>query len=137
MELYGTIDREEEKMDHRIMLHGELEKAIVETGYTLAQLVEKGGPQIGNLSACLRGKSFRPNTMKQLDKLIEVLGLPEGYYYLAECFYKDRVARPRMESFLFRCAKLGKTELVKKAINLLADHPKYTELFFLWQRIYI
>ncbi|CAM2908918.1 hypothetical protein ERIC1_1c15170 [Paenibacillus larvae subsp. larvae DSM 25719] len=35
--------------------------------------------------------------MKQLDKLIEVLGLPEGYYYeyyLAECFYKDRVARP-------------------------------------------
>ncbi|ARF69410.1 hypothetical protein B7C51_18710 [Paenibacillus larvae subsp. pulvifaciens] len=120
-------------MDNRITLRGELEKAIAETGCTLSQLEEKGGPQVGNLSACLRGKSLRPITMKQLDMLTELLGLPEGYYYeyyLAECFYQNRVARPRMESFLFRCAELGKTELIKKAINLLADQSKYTELLF-------
>ncbi|MDR5583164.1 hypothetical protein ABNC90_13560 [Paenibacillus larvae] len=121
-------------MDNRITLRGELEKAIAETGCTLSQLEEKGGPQVGNLSACLRGKSLRPITMKQLDMLTELLGLPEGYYYeyyLAECFYQNRVAKPRMESFLFRCAELGKTELIKKAINLLADQSKYTELLFL------
>ena len=120
-------------MDNRISLRVELEKAIAETGCTLSHLEEKGGPQIGNLSACLRGKSLRPITMKQLDTLTEILGLPEGYYYehyLAECFYKGRVARPRMESFLFRCAELGKTELVMEGINILADHPKYTELLF-------
>ncbi|MEV2667307.1 hypothetical protein ABNE94_20905, partial [Paenibacillus larvae] len=114
-------------------LRGELEKAIDETGCTLSQLEEKGGTQIGNLSACLRGKTLRPITMKQLDKLTEVLGLPEGYYYefyLAECFYKDRVARSRMESFLFRCVELGKTDLIMKAINILVEHPKYTELLF-------
>ncbi|MDR5585316.1 DNA-binding protein [Paenibacillus larvae] len=120
-------------MDYRITLRGELEKAIDETGCTLSQLEEKGGTQIGNLSACLRGKTLRPITMKQLDKLTEVLGLPEGYYYefyLAECFYKDRVARSRMESFLFRCVELGKTDLIMKAINILVEHPKYTELLF-------
>ncbi|MEV2794961.1 DNA-binding protein [Paenibacillus larvae] len=120
-------------MDYRNTLRGELEKAIDETGCTLSQLEEKGGTQIGNLSACLRGKTLRPITMKQLDKLTEVLGLPEGYYYefyLAECFYKDRVARSRMESFLFRCVELGKTDLIMKAINILVEHPKYTELLF-------
>ncbi|WP_158530412.1 hypothetical protein [Paenibacillus larvae] len=49
-------------MDNRITLRGELEKAIDETGCTLSQLEEKGGTQIGNLSACLRGKSLRPIT---------------------------------------------------------------------------
>ncbi|ARF70797.1 hypothetical protein B7C51_25340 (plasmid) [Paenibacillus larvae subsp. pulvifaciens] len=120
-------------MDKRFALRDELEKAIAETGCSLSQLEEKGGPQIGNLSACLRGKSLRPITMKQLDTLTEALGLPEGHYYeyyLAECFYRGRVARPRMESFLFRCAELGKTELVMEGINILADHPKYTELLF-------
>ncbi|MCY7521240.1 hypothetical protein [Paenibacillus larvae] len=40
-------------MDNRIPFRGELEKAIDETGCTLSQLEEKGGTQIGNLSACL------------------------------------------------------------------------------------
>ncbi|MCY9511755.1 hypothetical protein M5W68_17835 [Paenibacillus larvae] len=35
-----------------------------------------------------------------------------------------------MESFLFRCVELGKTELIMKAINILVDHPRYTELLF-------
>ncbi|MDT2259794.1 hypothetical protein P7H17_06750 [Paenibacillus larvae] len=98
-------------MDNRISLRVELEKAIAETGCTLSHLEEKGGPQIGNLSACLRGKSLRPITMKQLDTLTEILGLPEGYYYehyLAECFYKGRVARPRMESFYSAARNLEK-----------------------------
>ncbi|MCY9680844.1 hypothetical protein M5W74_17650, partial [Paenibacillus larvae] len=95
-------------MDSRISLRDELEKAIAETGCTLSQLQEMGGSHVGNLSASLRGKTLRPITIKQLDKLTEVLGLPEGYYYeyyLAECFYKDKVARPRMGTFLYRCAE--------------------------------
>ncbi|MEV3127605.1 hypothetical protein ABNF72_20845 [Paenibacillus larvae] len=35
-----------------------------------------------------------------------------------------------MESFLFRCVELGKTDLIMKAINILVEHPKYTELLF-------
>ena len=120
-------------MDYRMVLRDELEKAIAKTGYTLSQLKEMGGPHIGNLSACLRGRPLRPISVKQLDKLTEVLGLPEGYYYkyyLDECFYQDRVAKPRMESYLFRCAELGKMELIEKAIQILAEHPRYTELLF-------
>ena len=120
-------------MDYRMVLRHELERAIAETGCTLTELKEKGGPEIGNLSACLRGKSLRPINVKQLDKLTEVLGLPEGYYYeyyIDECFYNGRVARPRMEPFLCRCAILGKRKLIEKTINILADYPKYTELLF-------
>ena len=120
-------------MDYRMVLRAELEKAIAKTGCTLSQLKEKGGPHIGNLSACLRGRPLRPISLKQLDKLTEVLGLPEGYYYeyyLAECFYQDRVAKPRMESFLFRCAELGKMEMIEKSIQILAEYPRYTELLF-------
>ncbi|WP_172423652.1 hypothetical protein [Paenibacillus larvae] len=120
-------------MDSRISLRDELEKAIAETGCTLSQLQEMGGSHVGNLSASLRGKTLRPITIKQLNKLTEVLGLPEGYYYeyyLAECFYKDRVARPRMGTFLYRCAELGKTELIMKAIDMLAECSRYTELLF-------
>ena len=83
----------------RMVLRHELEKAIAEIGCTLTELKGKGGPGIGNLSACLRGKSLRPVNVKQLDKLTEVPGLPKGYYYeyyLDECFYKGRVARPQM-----------------------------------------
>ncbi|MEV3574527.1 hypothetical protein ABND46_18115 [Paenibacillus larvae] len=120
-------------MDSRISLRDELEKGIAETGCTLSQLQEMGGSHVGNLSASLRGKTLRPITIKQLNKLTEVLGLPEGYYYeyyLAECFYKDRVARPRMGTFLYRCAELGKTELIMKAIDMLAECSRYTELLF-------
>ena len=46
-------------MDYRMVLRYELEKAIAETGCTLTQLKEKGGSEIGNLSACLRGKPLR------------------------------------------------------------------------------
>ena len=120
-------------MEHRIDLRQELEKAIAETGCTFTELEEKGGPQVGNLSASLRGKSRRPVSMTQLDKLTEVLGLPEGYYYeyyIDECFYNGRVSTPRMKAFLCRCAELGKTELIQKTINVLVEHPKYTELLF-------
>ncbi|MDT2288029.1 hypothetical protein P7H17_20915 [Paenibacillus larvae] len=88
-------------MDYRITLRGELEKAIDETGCTLSQLKKKGGTQIGNLSARLRGKTLRPITMKQLDKLTEVLGLPEGYYefYLRSVFTKTEWLDPEWNLF--------------------------------------
>ena len=120
-------------MDNKIVLREELEKAIAETGCTLIELQEKGGPSIGNLSACLRGKSRRPISMKQLDALTKALGLPEGYYYeyyIDECFYHGRVSTPRMKAFLYRCAELGRTKLIQKTINILVEHPKYTELLF-------
>ena len=120
-------------MDTKTTLREELEKAIAETGCTFTELEAKGGPQVGNLSASLRSKSRRPVSMKQLDKLTEVLGLPEGYYYeyyLDECFYNDRVSTPRMKDFLCRCAELGKVDLIKKAIHILVEQPKYTELLF-------
>ncbi|MCY9681113.1 DNA-binding protein, partial [Paenibacillus larvae] len=122
-------------MDNRIALRVELEKAIEETGCTLSSLAEYGGLSIGNLSASLQHKGkLRPITMKQLDTLTEALGLPEGYYYeyyLAEVFsHNNKVAIPRMKSFLIRCAELGKTDLIMNAIHILVEHPKYTELLF-------
>lgn len=120
-------------MKNRIVLRAELEKTIAETGCTLSRLSELGGAAVGNLSASLRGRLLRPITVKQLDALTKVLGQPEGHYYdlyLAECFYKGRVARARMEPFLVRCAQLGRNELITKAIHLLVEHPKFPELLF-------
>ncbi|MEV2551603.1 hypothetical protein ABND79_03430 [Paenibacillus larvae] len=121
-------------MDSRIALRVELENAISEAGCTLSKLQQIGGSHIGNLSDILRREGrLRPITMKQLDTLTETLDLPEGHYYdlyLAECFFNNRLAVPRMKSFLIRCSELGKTDLIMKAIHILVEHPKYIELLF-------
>ncbi|MDT2304131.1 hypothetical protein P7H21_09350 [Paenibacillus larvae] len=121
-------------MDSRIALRVELENAISEAGCTLSKLQQIGGSHIGNLSDILRREGrLRPITMKQLDTLTETLDLPEGHYYdlyLAECFFNNRLAVPRMKSFLIRCSELGKTDLVMKAIHILVEHPEYIELLF-------
>ncbi|MCY9508475.1 DNA-binding protein, partial [Paenibacillus larvae] len=123
------------KMNSRIALRLELENAISEAGFTLSKIQETGGPNIGKLSDILRREGkIQPITMKQLDTLTEALRLPEGHYYdlylAAECFFNSRLAVPRMKSFLYRCAELGKTELIMKAIHILGEHPKYIELLF-------
>lgn len=119
----------------RIVLRVELEQAIARSGCTLSKLQKLGGPHIGNLSTALQTerKELRPISMKQLDSLTKALGLPEGLFYdsyLSECFLNGRVSKPRMQSFLIRCAELKKNELIVKAINMLLEHPKYTELLF-------
>lgn len=120
-------------MDSRITLRAELKNAIEKAGYTLSSLAEYGRLSIGNLSASLHRERPRPINIKQLDTLTEALGLPEGHYYeyyLAECFYNNKVYIYRMKSFLIRCAQIGKTDLIVNAIDILANHPKYTEVLF-------
>ncbi|MDT2275216.1 hypothetical protein P7H20_10695 [Paenibacillus larvae] len=97
-------------MDSRIALRVELENAISEAGCTLSKLQQIGGSHIGNLSDILRREGrLRPITKEQLDTLTEASIYQEGHYYdlyLAECFFNNRLAVPRMNFNLpFRAGK--------------------------------
>ncbi|MCY9512163.1 hypothetical protein M5W68_13345 [Paenibacillus larvae] len=123
MELYGTLGKEErnKKMDNRIPLRGELEKAIDETGCTLSQLEEKGGTQIGNLSACLRGKSLRPITYtlefwSMVEEFAEELRILSNIVYLEELRkLNNNRSEPLVETERHLVVYYGKSYLIKGA----------------------
>lgn len=95
------------------------------------QFAELIGVNPGTLTYFLNGQ--RIITVCNLDKLTEVMGYPEGYFYeqYIEDYLRDRTPNwRRIGPYLNRCVEIGKIDCFNTVVNLLMEHSIYCNLLF-------
>lgn len=72
-------------------------------------------------------------TVYKLDKITEVMGYPEGYFYeqYIEDYLRDRTPNwRRIGPYLNRCVEIGKINCFCTVVNLLMEKSIYSKLLF-------
>ncbi|MGG0823342.1 helix-turn-helix transcriptional regulator [Paenibacillus turicensis] len=95
------------------------------------QFAELIGVNPGTLTYFLNGQ--RIITVCNLDKLTEVMGYPEGYFYeqYIEDYLRDRTPNwRRIGPYLNRCVEIGKIDCFNTVVNILMEHSIYCNLLF-------
>lgn len=72
-------------------------------------------------------------TVYNLDKISEVMGYPEGYFYeqYIEDYLRDRTPNwRRIGPYLNRCVEIGKIDCFCTVVNLLMEKSNYSKLLF-------
>ncbi|WP_435922648.1 transcriptional regulator [Paenibacillus sp. DYY-L-2] len=97
----------------------------------LRKLAQRADLNAGTLSSIFNHQ--KRLTVDHLDRLTSVMSLPEGHFY--EQYVEDFLLNTtpdwrRIRPFLYRCAALGKADLIRKVVGLLLDHLMYSPLLF-------
>ncbi|PWW42315.1 MULTISPECIES: helix-turn-helix domain-containing protein [Paenibacillus] len=115
-----------------------IENYLKENGYKLQKFSEIADVNVGTLSAIIRGT--RLISMNQLDQITLAMGLEQGYFYEmygVECFIESAPHWRRLEPFIYRCAELGKLDIIKQVITHVTDDQSYIdELFDVAESLY-
>ena len=113
-------------------LRFEIEDHMKQHGYNINQLAELSGINPGNLSMALNGVS-RSMTINQLDALAKVFGKVPGWLYelyTEECISEEKLSRPRLVSYLVRCAEVGRNDCIDEVVSKILDHSKNVKIIF-------
>lgn len=113
-------------------LRVEIEDQMKQHGYNMNQLAELSGINPGNLNMALNGIT-RSMTINQLDALAKVFGKVPGWLYelyTEECTSEERWSRPRIVSYLVRCAEVGRNDCIDAVVSKVLDHSKNVKVIF-------
>ncbi|GMX66342.1 hypothetical protein Elgi_56140 [Paenibacillus elgii] len=113
-------------------LRWEIEAQMKLHKYNMHQLAELTGINQGNLSMALNGIS-RSMSINQLDALGKVFGKVPGWLYelyTEECISEEKVSRPRLISYLVRCAEVGRNDCIDAVLPKVLDNPKNVKVIF-------
>ncbi|WP_010503184.1 helix-turn-helix domain-containing protein [Paenibacillus elgii] len=113
-------------------LHWEIEHEMKLRGYNMHQLSELTGINQGNLSMALSGVS-RSMSINQLDALGKVFGKVPGWLYelyIKECITSEKVSKPRLTSYLVRCAEVGRNDCIDAVLPKVFDNSKNVQIIF-------
>ncbi|WP_366347040.1 helix-turn-helix transcriptional regulator [Paenibacillus amylolyticus] len=108
-----------------------IENHLKNKGYKLQQFSEIADINVGTLSAIIKGT--RLISMNQLDQITSAMGLERGYFYDmygVECFIESAPHWRRLEPFLYRCAELGKLDIIQQVITHVTDDQSYFDELF-------
>ncbi|MDR6720081.1 helix-turn-helix transcriptional regulator [Paenibacillus sp. 2003] len=115
-----------------------IENHLKNKGYKLQQFSEIVDINVGTLSAIIKGT--RHISMNQLDQITSAMGLEQGYFYDmygVECFIESAPHWRRLEPFIYRCAELGKLDIIQQVItHVTDDHSYIDELFEVAEDLY-
>ncbi|RAP19552.1 hypothetical protein C2W64_03941 [Brevibacillus laterosporus] len=115
-------------------LRSEIEKRIKLENYTLTQLGALTHINQAQLSAFLKGRAYRALTIAQLDAIASVFEEPAGWLYelyIEECFPKGAISRRRVDSYLLRCAEIGRHDCIEPVVSILLERRKNVEILFI------
>jgi transcriptional regulator with XRE-family HTH domain len=118
-------------LEHAATIRSELENYIKSQRITLQRLADNSQINAGTLSAILH--SNRPIALRQLDRLTEGMGLPEGTLYELyerECLTDHNPNWRRLSPFLHRCAQLNKLDCITRVTSAILDNLAYIPLLF-------
>ncbi|WP_091020022.1 MULTISPECIES: helix-turn-helix domain-containing protein [Paenibacillus] len=114
------------------------DKYLKDNGYKLQQFSEIVDINVGTLSAIIRGT--RLISMNQLDRITSAMGLEQGCFYDmygVEYFIESAPHWRRLEPFIYRCAELGKLDVIQQVItHVTDDHSYIDELFEIAEELY-
>ncbi|MGQ8873709.1 transcriptional regulator [Paenibacillus sp. TSA_86.1] len=108
-----------------------IEDYLKNEGYKLQQFSEIVEINVGTLSAIIKGT--RLMSMNQLDQITSAMDLEQGYFYEMygfECFIESAPHWRRLEPFLYRCAELGKLDIIQQVITHVTDDQSYIDELF-------
>lgn len=115
-----------------------IESHLKNKGYKLQQFSEIADINVGTLSAIIKGT--RLISMNQLDQITSAMDLEQGYFcdmYGVECFIESAPHWRRLEPFIYRCAELGKLDIIQQVITHVTDDQSYIdELFDVAESLY-
>ncbi|MDT3428354.1 transcriptional regulator with XRE-family HTH domain [Paenibacillus forsythiae] len=106
------------------MIRCKIEFYIRENELTLQGFAEKCGLNRGTLSAIINRNPPRNISVRELDRITQGMGLPEGelyFLYVEECLMQSAPHWRRVKPFLLRCAAIGKLNCIKIILEILAD----------------
>lgn len=109
----------------------QLDNFMQQEQINLRKLAQRADLNAGTLSSIFNHQ--KRLTVDHLDRLTMVMSLPEGHFY--EQYVEDFLLNTtpdwrRIRPFLYRCAALGKADLIRKVVGLLLDHLMYSPLLF-------
>lgn len=109
----------------------QLDNFMQQEQINLRKLAQRADLNAGTLSSIFNHQ--KRLTVDHLDRLTSVMSLPEGHFY--EQYVEDFLLNTtpdwrRIRPFLYRCAALGKADLIRKVVGLLLDHLMYSPLLF-------
>lgn len=108
-----------------------IESHLKNKGYKLQQFSEMADINVGTLSAIIKGT--RLMSMNQLDLITSAMGLEQGYFYDmygVECFIDSAPHWRRLEPFIYRCAEIGKLDIIQQVITHVTDDQSYIDKLF-------
>lgn len=104
---------------------------ILQENLCLSKIAKKAEVNAGTLSSIFnRNKIF---TIDQLDRITDVMNLPEGHLYdqyIVDYLNESSPNWRRIRPFLYRCADLDKLDCIKKVVSLLMENLMYAPLLF-------
>jgi len=115
-------------------LRHELEREILQQGYSLSSFSHTSGVNRGVLSATLNSSTPRPISINQLDRMNMALGKPEGWLYelfIEECLSLEQKPNwRRVRPLIVRCVELQRSDLIDRILYLLLEDPSYIDEVF-------
>ncbi|MDR6720082.1 helix-turn-helix transcriptional regulator [Paenibacillus sp. 2003] len=108
-----------------------IESHLKNKGYKLQQFSEIADINVGTLSAIIKGT--RLISMNQLDQITSAMELEQGYFYDmygVECFIESAPHWRRLEPFIYRCAEIGKLDIIQQVITHVTDDQSYIDELF-------
>ncbi|MFB5762095.1 helix-turn-helix domain-containing protein [Paenibacillus medicaginis] len=118
-------------MDKTTTIRSEVEKFMERKELTLSDLGRKTGINVGSLSSIITGG--RTMAVNQLDRITELMELPEGHFYNQYIQDNMAVTQPnwrRLRPFIFRCAELDKLDCIQQVTSWLLDNIVYCPVLF-------
>ncbi|AWB46432.1 transcriptional regulator [Paenibacillus sp. CAA11] len=118
-------------MKHTPTIRAELDSYLQQEGLNLARLGKLTGINRGSISAIVSGN--KPMSINQLDRITEVMGLPEGHFY--DLFIENYILgvplnMRRIEPFLYRCVELNKLDMFRQVVETIMDNRIYSSKLF-------
>ncbi|NEU24701.1 helix-turn-helix transcriptional regulator [Paenibacillus polymyxa] len=118
-------------MEHTPTIRAELDRFLQQEGLSFSQFGHIADMNRGAVSAIVTGN--KPLSIKQLDRITEAMGLPEGHFYdmFVENYIIDHPPNMRrIEPFLFRCAELDKLDAIRRVVGAIMDNLLYSPKLF-------
>ncbi len=118
-------------MEHTPTIRAELDRFLQQEGLSFSQFGHIADMNRGAVSAIVTGN--KPLSIKQLDRITEAMGLPEGQFYdmFVENYIIDHPPNMRrIEPFLFRCAELDKLDAIRRVVGAIMDNLLYSPKLF-------
>ncbi|MFB5269560.1 helix-turn-helix domain-containing protein [Paenibacillus enshidis] len=112
-------------------IRSEVEKFMELEKLSLSDLGRKTGLNVGSLSSIITGG--RIMSVNQLDRITELMELPEGHFY--DLYIQDNIAAAqpnwrRLRPFIFKCAELNKLDCIRQVTSWLLDNIVYCPVLF-------
>ncbi|CCC85558.1 hypothetical protein PPM_2621 [Paenibacillus polymyxa M1] len=118
-------------MEHTPTIRAELDRFLQQEGLSFSQFGHIADMNRGAVSAIVTGN--KPLSIKQLDRITEAMGLPEGHFYdlFVENYIIDHPPNMRrIEPFIFRCAELDKLDAIRRVVGAIMDNLLYSPKLF-------